>query len=244
MTLLLLAGTGEARQIAAGLAARRIPATASLAGATREPANLPVPTRIGGFGGEDGFRRYLEAERITAILDATHPFAARITARSARIAAERGLPYLYLDRPEWRPGPADRWTIIHREEEAEAHLPAGATVFLATGRQTLERFANLGGRRVYCRRIDPPKGQFPLKNGRYIVGKPPFSLDEETALFRALKIDAIVVKNAGGTQARAKLDAARDLGLPVLVIARPPLPEAPTVQTVAAALDWAEATCV
>lgn len=243
MTLLLLAGTGEARLIAAGLAERGISAIASLAGATRDPAALPIPCRIGGFGGETGFRRFLEVENITAILDATHPFATRITVRTARIAAELGVPYLCLVRPEWRPGPGDRWIVIGSEGEAAAHLPAGATVFLATGRQTLARFDNLGDRRVYCRQIDSPEGKFPLKNGDYIIGKPPFSIEEEVALFRNLKIDALVVKNAGGKQSRAKLDAARKLGLPVLMIARPPMPEAPTVHDVVAALDWAEATC-
>lgn len=243
MTLLLLAGTGEARRIAEGLADRGVDAVASLAGATRAPSPLPIPTRIGGFGGEDGFRAYLDAARITAILDATHPFAARITARSARIAKDFGLPCLCLDRPEWRAGPGDRWTIIAAEEEAVDHLPADATVFLATGRQTIGRFANLGARRVYCRQIDPSEGEFPLRNGRYIIGKPPFSTVEEIALFRELKIDALVVKNAGGALSRSKLDAARALGLPVLMIARPALPDVATVRDVAGALEWAEAQC-
>lgn len=243
MTLLLLAGTGEARRIAEGLAARGIDAVASLAGATRSPAALPIPTRIGGFGGEEGFRAFLREARIGAILDATHPFAARITARSARVAAEMGLPVLCLDRPEWRPGPGDRWTTIASEEAAAAHLPPGATVFLATGRQTIDRFANLGDRRVYCRQIDPPEAPCPLKNGDYILGKPPFSVADEVTLFRALGIDALVVKNAGGALSRAKLDAARALGLPVLMIARPGLPDVPTVPDVAGALDWAWMRC-
>ena len=243
MTLLLLAGTGEAREIAAGLAEAGIDAVASLAGATRSPAALPIPTRIGGFGGEDGFRAYLEDAGITAILDATHPFAVRISARSARIAAELDMPFLCLARPEWRPASGDRWIIIGSEAEAAGHLPPGATVFLATGRQTLERFANLGDRRVYCRQIDPPEGDFPLKSGRYVIGRPPFSKEAEVALFRDLKIDALVVKNAGGAQSRSKLDAARELGLPVLMIARPVLPDVPIVQDVAAALDWAQTRC-
>ena len=246
MTLLLLAGTVEARRVADGLAARRIPAVASLAGATRQPSPLAVRCRTGGFGGEAGFRAYLEAAGIAAVLDATHPFAARISARTARICAETGRPYLRLDRPPWAPGPGDRWTQIAAEEEAADHLPDTATVFLATGRKDLGRFANLGDRRVYCRRIDPPDGPFPLPNGEYVVGRPPFSEDDEVALFRRLGVDALVVKNAGGDSGRVKLDAARRLGLPVLMIARPAMPngpDAPSVSDVTEALDWAQARC-
>lgn len=243
MTILLLAGTGEARRIATELARRGIPAVASLAGATRAPEPLPIPFRLGGFGSEDGFRAYLEEAGITAVIDATHPFACRITDRTARVCAETGLRYLRLDRPAWEPGPGDRWTQIQEEEDAARHLPVDATVFLATGRQTLDRFANLGTRRVYCRQIDPPDRPFPLKNGDYVIGRPPFSVDEEIALFRTLGVDALVVKNAGGAQSRPKLDAARALGLPVLMIVRPPGPAAETVPTVEATLDWAERQC-
>jgi precorrin-6A/cobalt-precorrin-6A reductase len=204
---------------------------------------LPLPTRVGGFGGEEGFRAYLDEAGITAILDATHPFATRISGRAARVAQDLGLPYVRFDRPEWRPGPDDLWIVIASEEEAAEHLAPDATVFLATGRQTLERFANLGDRRVYCRQIDPPDREFPLKNGGYVIGRPPFSEEDEIKLFRELEVDALVVKNAGGTRSRSKLDAARALGLPVLMIARPDVPAAPTVRDVAAALDWAVATC-
>ncbi len=238
MTLLLLAGTGEAGQIAWGLVDWPRPVIASLAGATRDPDPLPVTTRSGGFGGAAGFVAYLEQAKISAVLDATHPFAANITNRTTAICAERGIPYLQFLRPAWTPGPGDDWTTIGSEEEAAALIPQGRTVFLGTGRQTLERFSNLEGRRVICRRIDPPTAPFPFEGGEYLIGRPPFPVAAEEALFRALGVDVIVVKNAGGAASATKLTAARNLRLPVLMIARPPMPDALRVDTVAAALDW------
>ena len=184
LRLLLLAGTAEARQIAIGLAALpQVEAVAALAGATRTPAPLPLPTRIGGFGGEAGFAGWLAAEGIGAVIDATHPFAARITPRTARVCAELGVPHALVQRPPWRAGPGDRWTEVADETAAVALIPPGSTVFLATGRQGLERFAGLTGGRVYCRRIDPPDDPFPFPGGAYVVGRPPFRVEDEVALF-------------------------------------------------------------
>lgn len=236
MTLLLLAGSGDARQIAKKLVGRD--AIASLAGATRDPDPLPLPTRTGGFGGETGFRRFVADHGITAVLDATHPYAHRITKRTARVCADLDLPFLQLLRPPWTAEPGDKWTEIDREEDAAAHIAEGATVFLGTGRQTLERFANLTGRRVICRQIDPPEAPFPFEGGEYLVGRPPFSVDDEVALFSRLKVDWLIVKNAGGAASRTKLTAARMLGVPVLMIARPPAGDWPVVDSVEAALDW------
>ena len=239
MTLLLLAGTGDARRIAQGLADLEIDARASLAGVTREAAALALPVRIGGFGGDEGFRAFLRTEGITAVLDATHPFAARITGRSARICAEEGVPYLYHLRPAWVAGPEDDWTQIDREEDAALHIPPTATVFLGTGRKSLERFSNLEGRRVICRQIDPPTAPFPFEGGEFLIGRPPFSVARERDLFSQLGVDVLVVKNAGGAASRTKLTAAADLGLQVLMIRRPPPPAAEIVDTVAGALEWA-----
>ncbi len=236
MTLLLLAGSGDARRIAERL--NGVDVIASLAGATRDPAPLPVPTRSGGFGGEAGFRHFLTENGITAVLDATHPYAHRITVRTARVCAELDLPFLQYLRQGWAPEPGDKWTEIAREEDAAAHIPQGATVFLGTGRQTLEGFANLVGRRVICRQIDPPEAPFPFEGGEFLVGRPPFSVEDEIALFSQLKVDWLVVKNAGGAASRTKLTAARQLGIPVLMIARPPQGEWPIVDTVDAVLDW------
>ncbi len=241
MTLLLLAGTTEARHLARALAEAGIDAVASLAGATRVPEPLALPTRRGGFGGDAGFQRYLDTHPIGAIIDATHPFATAISARTARIAARRGLACLHLVRPPWQPGPGDRWHMISREEEAAAHVPPGATVFLATGSQSVAGFANLAGRNLICRRIDTPKKPFPLPNGRWLQGRAPFSIEQEMALFQELGVDVLVVKNSGGTGSRPKLDAARRLGLPVVMLRRPPEPPGLIVRDVQAALNWAKA---
>lgn len=241
MTLLLLAGTGEARAIADVLAAERIPALASLAGATRQPAGLAIPTRIGGYGDAAGFRDYLRRAGISALLDATHPFAARISHRSFAIATELGLPCAQFLRPPWQPGPEDNWVMLGSDVEAACHIPSGSTVFLATGRQTLKNYANLKDRRLICRVIDQPDRPFPFPDGEYRVGRPPFSVEEEVALFRDLGVDWLVVKNAGGAASRSKLDAARRLEIPVAMIRRPSQPEATRLETVAEALDWVRA---
>jgi len=238
VTLLFLAGTGEAKALAKDLANRNIPAIASLAGATRAPDTLDLPTRVGGFGGEAGFRAYLAEAGITRVVDATHPFARQITDRTARICADLGLPYLLLRRPPWTPVDGDRWTYIDREEQAADHVQPGQTVFLGTGRQTLARFANLKGAEVICRQIDPPDKPFPFPGGRYLVGRPPFPVEGEKQLFQQLGVDWLIVKNAGGRLSESKLTAARALQIPVLMINRPPPPDAEIVETVAAALDW------
>lgn len=236
MTLLLLAGTAEARAIATALQGQGV--IASLAGATRDPAPLPVPVHTGGFGGEAGFREFLTQHAVHAVLDATHPFAARITQRSAMICADLGLPFCQLLRPPWVAGPGDDWTEIASEDKAAAHIPQGATVFLGTGRQTLDGFANLTGRRVICRQIDAPEGPFPFDGGEFLIGRPPFSVADEIALFRRLGVGWLVVKNAGGQASATKLVAARALRIPVLMIARPALGDWYQVASVEAALAW------
>lgn len=239
MTLLVLGGTAEGRQIAGQLAGQD--AIISLAGATRAPQDQGLPVRVGGFGGAEGFKAYLRQAQISAVLDATHPYASRITARTARICAEESLPYLQVLRPPWLPEAGDNWTEIAREEDAAGHIAPGATVFLGTGRQTLDRFANLAGRVVICRQIDPPTAPFPFEGGRYLVGRPPFSVEDEVALFTKLGVDCLIVKNAGGAPSRTKLTAARLLGIPVLMIARPAQGDWPVVHDVQTALDWVAA---
>ncbi len=236
--LLLLAGTGEAREIAKFLSDERIPAMASLAGATRDPNGLAITSRSGGFGGGKAFEDFLDDFGITAILDATHPFAARISRRTADIAARRGLAYLQVLRPPWVPGPDDNWISIEKEQDAAKHIPDGSTVFLATGRKTLADFENLSSCRVICRRIDPPQHPFPFANGEYLLGRPPFSVADELKLFRQLDVGWLVVKNAGGVASATKLTAAKELGIPVVMIKRPPQPNAGKVETVDQAMHW------
>ncbi|OUS20865.1 cobalt-precorrin-6A reductase [Rhodobacterales bacterium 59_46_T64] len=242
MTVLVLAGTREAAQIAKALAEKGTPAVASLAGATRAPKPMPLPTRMGGFGGADGFAAYLRNARITAVLDATHPFALRITRRSAEICAAMGIPYAQVLRPAWEAGEGDNWTILAQESEAADHVPRGARVFLATGRQTLMAFAPLADKdcTLICRQIDPPTGAFPFPKGEFMIGRPPFSVDDEIALFQLLGIEWLIVKNAGGEAPRSKLIAARRLGIPVGMIARPAQPDVLRFETIAPAIAWAE----
>ena len=155
------------------------------------------------------------------MLDATHPFAHRISARTANVCDESSIPYCQLLRPEWVAQKGDKWTHITCEEDAARHIETGATVFLATGRQTLDRFASLAHARLICRQIDPPDRPFPFPNGQFLVGRPPFPVEDEVNLFERLGVDWLVVKNAGGEASRTKLTVARQLGIRVAMIARP-----------------------
>jgi len=238
--ILILAGTAEARALAGALAQRRIPVLASLAGAVRAPGALPVPMRIGGFGGAAGFLDCLAQQRVARVIDATHPFAARITARTAALCADVGMPLLRLERPGWQAGPQDRWTWAAELPGAAALVPPGARVFLATGRQSVAGFARLDAT-VFVRVIDPPEAPFPMR-GDWVQGRPPFALGDEVALLRRLGITHLVAKDSGGTDNRAKLDAARILGLPVIMIRRPAPPQGlAIVAAVTQALAWAMA---
>ncbi len=239
MKLLLLAGTSDARRLAVKLAQEpQIDVIASLAGVTREPTDLPVPMRSGGFGGRAEFATYLQDNKIDAVVDATHPFAVNISKRSFEVAQEMSLPYLQIMRPAWQPQIDDQWTFVKDEAAAAAHVPIGDVVFLATGRQTLHRFENMTGRKLICRQIDKSEGEFPFEGGEYLIGRPPFSVEEEVELFTRYKVDWLVVKNAGGKLSQSKLVAARQLQMPVLMIRRPPLLDCKQVETSQAALDW------
>ena len=239
MRILLLAGSGEARAIASGIAAMEgVEAIASLAGVTERPAKLVLPTRVGGFGGDKGFRGYLEDNAIDAVLDATHPFAARISARTAAICAGREIPHSIFWRREWRPGPRDRWHLLDRAEEVAAVVPEEATVFLATGTRDLEGFANLRGRRVFCRGMSAPSKRFPFAEGEYVIDRPPFAVEDEVRLFRRLGIDWLVARNSGGAAGRSKLDAARAVGVEVALLRRPPVPATTVLTNVGEALEW------
>lgn len=239
--LLLLAGAGEAREIAAVLADQRhIRVTASLHYPERSLGPLAIPTRIGRFGGDGGFLRYLQAEGIGAVLDVTHPFATGVSKRSTRICTDLGVPYAQVLRPEWRAGPNDNWIDVADEAGAAGIVPPDAKVFTTTGRATLAGFKDMFARHLFVRQLTDDGGQENMKNVTYVFGKAPFSVNEEIALFEELDIDWLIVRNAGGDASRTKLDAARALGLPVAMIRRPPQPEGPKLETVQAALDWVE----
>jgi len=240
MTLLVLAGTSDARRLLEGVQGMDV--IASLAGVTRSPANLPAKTRKGGFDGASGFRSYLIENAIKAVVDGTHPFASKMTHTAAMVCTELGLPHVILQRPAWGASAGDNWYFVGNASETAAIIPVGATVFLGTGRQTLAEFSCLEGRKLLARVIDPPQKPV-LANfkGEFLIGTPPFSLAEEVALFRDKGIEWLVVKNAGGQNSRSKLDAARELGLPVVMINRPKLPDAHVVGSVDEALQWVQA---
>ncbi len=220
--MLILGGTSEATALA-GILARRvdIEATLSLAGRTIAPAPQPLPTRIGGFGGADGLAAYISAQNIAVLVDATHPFAATISCNARDAAARAGIPHVVVGRPPWRPGAGDDWNEVDDVAAAVAALgPAPRRVFLTIGRQQLAPFAAAPQHDYLVRAIDPADAQL-LPNARWIAARPPFDADGEEALMRAEGIEVLVTKNSGGTATFGKLEAARRIGLPVIVVRRP-----------------------
>ncbi len=234
----MLGGTTEASALATALAARGERAVLSYAGRTEAPRAQAIPTRVGGFGGVEGLAEHIRREGVTHLVDATHPFAARISANAIAAAELTGVPILALTRPEWVEAPGDRWTRVGDTGEAVARLGTEPTrVFLALGRQTIGDFTHAAQHFYLLRFVDAaePAG-FP--DHRLVVDRGPFTLAGELALLREHRIQIVVAKNAGGSGARAKLDAARELGLPVVMIDRPFIPPRPQVGSVAAVLDW------
>lgn len=243
MRVMLLGGTAEGNALAAALAAAGIEAVHSFAGRTASPAPQPVPTRHGGFGGPEGLARALAAGGFTHLVDATHPFAARMKPNAVAAAALAGVPLVALDRPPWTPGPGDRWTTVPSLAAAAEVLPAApASVFLAIGRQELAAFAAAPWHRYLLRLVDPPQGPLPLAAATVVVARGPFTVEGDRALMQAHRVAVVVAKNAGGEGARAKLDAARDLGLPVVMVSRPALPDRPAVASVGAVMAWLHGT--
>ncbi|MCG7209026.1 cobalt-precorrin-6A reductase [Streptomyces arenae] len=223
--VLILGGTAEARELAADLAARPgVRVTTSLAGRVGRPGALAGEVRVGGFGGSAGLADWLREHRVTALVDATHPFAETITANAARAAAETGVPALVLRRPGWRPGPGDRWYPADSLAAAADLLPRfGPRVLLTTGRLGLSAFAHLADRHFVVRSVEPPEPPMP-PHTEVLLARGPFTVAGETALLCENLIDVLVTKDSGGAATAAKLTAARELGLPVVVVRRPPLP--------------------
>ena len=238
MRLLLLAGTHEARHIAVALLREPVNVTVSLARAERRPQSFGWPVRIGGWGGEGPFRDWLLRENVTAIVDATHPFANAMNHRTARVGAELGIDVLRYVRPGWLPSEDDLWTFLNTAEEAATHIPVDATVFLATGRRDLHDFSNLRGRRILCRVRDGHGGEFPIPGGRFVYAPGPFTVGGECSFFLREGIEWIVTRNSGGQGSWPKLEAARELGLNVAMIRRPKQPDMPKVFSVAETLSW------
>lgn len=235
----MLGGTAEARQLGAALAGdARYDATISLAGRTREPAAQPLPTRVGGFGGVEGLCRYLSAERICALIDATHPFAARMSANAVAAAGVTGVPLLVLHRPPWTERPGDRWTRVATMAEAVAALgTTPQTVFVTIGRQDVAPLRAAPWHRYILRSVEPPGLLDIPPNVEIVTARGPFELADELRLM-SRGVDTLVTKNAGGTATVAKLHAARALGVPVVMIERPHASAVTPATTVADALAW------
>jgi precorrin-6A/cobalt-precorrin-6A reductase len=238
MRVLVLGGTGEARDLAADLLTRGVDVVSSLAGRVRQPRLPAGPVRIGGFGGPDGLAAYLRAEGITALVDATHPFAATITGNAARAAEQVGLPRLVLRRPGWTAAPS--WRVVPDIDAAAGTVRdwPGESVFLTTGRRDLAVFAADARHRFLVRTVDPPDGPTPPKM-TLLLDRGPYTLDGELALMREHVIGLLVTKDSGGALTVAKLHAAAELGVEVLLVRRPPLPPGSSVvATVAEAVAW------
>jgi len=239
MRILVLGGTSEASTLARALAEAGMDAIFSYAGRTDTPAAQPLPVRVGGFGGIPGLVRYLRNEAVTHVVDATHPFAAQMSAHAVAASAETGVPLIALERAPWVPGEGDRWTRVPDTEAAVAALPdRPSRIFLAIGRQTLSPFAAAPQHYYLLRFVDPPEGTLPLPNADVVVDRGPFTRAGDLALMQAQGVELVVSKNAGGSGVRAKLDAARLLGLPVVMIDRPPVPERPRLETVDDVMGW------
>jgi precorrin-6A/cobalt-precorrin-6A reductase len=238
--ILVLGGTAEARQLAAALAAGEHPVITSLAGRVSHPRLPAGEVRIGGFGGPEALARWLTEYHITAVLDATHPFAERISASAVAACGAAGVPLLRLERPGWSARPGDRWTWVADLDEAAASIGGlGSRVFLTTGRQGLASFASISAAWFLVRCVEPPAPPLPPRC-ELLLDRGPYTVSGELALIDQHRIDVLITKDSGGALTEAKLDAARRRGLPVLVVRRPPRPEAPMVEDVGGALHWCQ----
>ncbi|MBW6436123.1 cobalt-precorrin-6A reductase [Actinoplanes hulinensis] len=235
MRILLLGGTTEARRLA-GLVAGEHTVITSLAGRTTDPLRPAGELRIGGFGGVDGLAGYLRDADVDVVVDATHPFAATMSGHAVLACAAVGVPLLVVRRPGWTAGPGDEWHRVASLDAAAALLPRlGRRVFLTTGRQGIAAFAGLDECWFLARSVEPPTGVTP-RNLEVLLDRGPFTVDGERELITRHRVGVLVTKDSGGPA--AKLVAARELGVPVLVVDRPPAPAAPLVSTADAAVTW------
>ncbi|TAE61637.1 MAG: cobalt-precorrin-6A reductase [Nostocales cyanobacterium] len=240
MRILILGGTGDARELASRVAnITGIEAIASLAGATREPITPTGNVRVGGFGGVSGLVNYLRENQIDVLIDATHPFAAQISQNAAQAAQEVGISRLLLNRPPWEKLPSDDWIEVDDHINAALVLENHAQrVFLTIGRQEISAFAHLQNIWFLMRMIDPPKPGSLIPNGLILYDKGPFNLEQEKEILIQYSIDTIVSKNSGGNATYAKIIAARELGIKVVMIKRPPVPMGEEVADVEGAVSW------
>lgn len=240
--ILILGGTIEARQLAGKLAARAdISVILSLAGRTENPAAQVVPVRVGGFGGAGGLAAYLRQNKIDLLIDATHPYAARISANAAEAARMTGVPIVALRRPGWEAVEGDRWMLVDTVASAVTALGSvPRRVFLALGRQEVAAFKAAPQHHYLIRSVDPVEPRLAVPDATYLLARGPFHEVDERALLQEHRIDVVVSKNSGGEATYGKIAAARALGIEVVMIRRPALPDvtsAETVESLAAMVD-------
>ncbi|MFO1039162.1 MAG: cobalt-precorrin-6A reductase [Geminicoccaceae bacterium] len=233
--MLILGGTAEALELARELNERGVMTMTSLAGRTRDPVMPVGEVRLGGFGGADGLDAFLRSEGVPAVVDATHPFATAMTAQARAAAASASVPYLRLARPDWSPEQGDRWHLVDDMGAAVTKARIlGRRIIAAIGRQELGRLRDAPDLQVVVRSVEPP-GDLPAHMS-WRQGRGPFAVEDEVALLRDERIEVVLARASGGSGSAAKLEAARRLGLPVVLIRRPAEPDG--VQDVAAAVDW------
>ncbi len=241
-TILILGGTAEslelARMASEALAGRCAP-VASVAGVTGTAPDLPCEVHVGAFENAQALEAFIAERDVACVVDATHPFAERISSNAYDACLASGAPRLALVRPPWRLEPRDKWVEVPTFEAAAEALPGvSARAFLAIGSKNLPAFAEVEGVHMLIRLLAEPDEPPPLKDFATVIGRPPFSVESELALMREHRIDLLVSKQSGGAAGEAKVKAARELGLRMLFIARP-LPEpGETVETVREALVW------
>lgn len=235
--LLILGGTSEAATLARRIGGE-LDVVTSLAGRMTTIPDLPGRLRVGGFGGAEGLSRYLQEERIAAVIDATHPFARHISAHALEACRMMGVPLLTLLRPPWPKEEGDRWIVVADMADAARQLPGlGSRAFLTIGRQVLDAFRDVLQVWFLVRMIDPPSQPLP-ENWQMILGRPPFDADGERRLMQEHGIDVLVTKASGGAATHGKILAARQLDLPVLMIERPPILGADRASSIDEALAW------
>ncbi|RWC28189.1 MAG: cobalt-precorrin-6A reductase [Mesorhizobium sp.] len=240
--ILILGGTTEARQLAGKLVARTdVTLTLSLAGRTENPVAQDVPTRTGGFGGAAGLAAYLRETHIDLLIDATHPYAAQISANAAEAAHEAGMPIIALRRPGWEPAEGDRWTLVDSVASAVTALgSAPRHVFLALGRQEVAAFEAAPQHHYLIRSVDPVEPRLAVPDATYLLARGPFREPDERALLLEHRIDVVVSKNSGGEATYGKISAARELGIEVVMIRRPALPDVTSAETIEALAEMVD----
>lgn len=240
--MLLLGGTGEARALARALVGAGVPVTSSLAGRVRDPALPDGDVRIGGYGGPDGLAAFLREHRPRAVVDATHPFAASISGNAAAACSATGTALLLLRRPGWQSRPGDDWQRVPSvAAAASAALRSTGTVFVTTGRRDLAAYAGDDTHHYVIRTVDPPDVALPPRH-TLLLDRGPYDFARERAIFAEHDVRLLVTKDSGGSLTVAKLDVARALHVPVVVVDRPPVPSGvPVVADVDAALSWLRA---